>query len=288
MSMPKTIVTHRHPDLDAIMGIWLLTRFDPNHYGNAELAFIPGSTTYQNQVVDSDEEVIHEDVGYGKYDHHQEGRYGTCAAELIWQDLITEGLASPTDQALKAMVEHTRAIDLFEDCVWPEAREARFAFSLSEIIPALHRLQKYDDEAVVQMSLVQLDGVYQKLKDWYQSQRGMKTGIEFQSRWGRGIAVENGADDLHKVAQRAGYEIVVVGDLKRGYLGIKTKPGNKESLRALYDKIMTLENSDEWFYHNSGQMLLYGSDKGSRPAEPPKLTVSQVVKLIQELSKGRR
>lgn len=281
--MPKTIVTHQHPDLDAIMSVWLLVRFDQPRYGDAEIAFVPGSTTYKREPVDSDEEVVHVDVGFGRFDHHQEGRYGTCASELVRRSLVEEGLVEASDEALRAMIEHAKAIDLFEDRGWSEATETRFAFSLSEIIPALHRLQVHDNEAVTRMVMVQLDGVYQRLKGWYKAKEEIATGEEFESKWGKGIAVEGAADDVHKIAQRMGYEIVVVGDKERGYLGIKIAPNNKEKLTDLYAKIAELDGQSKWFYHNSGQMLLHGSDKGKKP-EPTKLSVKQVVELIRELS----
>lgn len=277
------IVTHQHPDLDAIMSVWLLIRHDQSRYGDAKLAFVPGSTTYKNLPVDSNHEIVHVDVGFGKYDHHQEGAYGTCASEQVWRDLVEQGLVKPSDEALKAMVEHAKSIDLFEDREWPEADLPRFAFTLSEIIPALHRLQIHDNEAVVRMIMVQLDGIYQKLKDWYKSKQAIEQGIEFESRWGKGLAIEVGADDVHKVAQRMGYEIVVVGDTGTGYMGIKIEPGVKEKLRPLYDKIAQVDGAEKWFYHNSGQMLLHGSDKGKKPALS-KLSVSEILEMIKELS----
>lgn len=281
--MSKTLVTHRHPDLDAIMSLWLMVRFDQSRYGDAELVFIPASTTYRNEPVDSNEAVIHTDVGMGKYDHHQEGRFGTCASELVWKELVSQGLILPSDEAVKMMVEHAKSIDLFEDCFWEEAKLPRFEFTLSEIIPALHRLQIFDDEAVARMIFVQFDGVYQKLKDWYKAKQEIEGGVEFESIWGKGIAVEAGSDDVHKVAQRMGYKIVVVGDPGTGYLGIKTVPAADRSLKPLYDKIVALDGTEKWFFHNSGQMVLHGSDKGPRQS-PSKLSVEKILDLIGEIS----
>src|SRR3989339_1374448 len=220
--MSKIIVTHVHPDLDAIMSVWLLMRFDQSRYGDAELAFVPAGKTYKNNKVDTDDSIVHVDTGMGKYDHHQPGSYGTCASELILASLLKDGFVKPDDQAIRAMCTHARSIDLFEDCYYPEAREPRYAFTLPEIIPALHRLQIHDNEAVTRIIMVQLDGVYQKLKDWYHAKEEITRGEEFSSVWGKGIAVYAGSDDVHKVAQRAGYEIVVVADPKSGYVGIKT------------------------------------------------------------------
>jgi len=280
--MSKIIVTHVHPDLDAIMSVWLLMRFDQSRYGDAELAFVPAGKTYKNNKVDTDDNIVHVDTGMGKYDHHQPGSYGTCASELILASLLKDGLVKPDDQAIRAMCAHARSIDLFEDCYYPEAREPRYAFTLPEIIPALHRLQIHDNEAVTRIIMVQLDGVYQKLKDWYHAKEEITRGEEFSSVWGKGIAVYAGSDDVHKVAQRAGYEIVVVADPKSGYVGIKTTPAVTRPLQILYDKIIAVDGPEKWFYHNSGHMVLHGSDKGPMPS-PSSLTIEKILEFIEQV-----
>ena len=40
------IVTHIHPDLDAIMSSWLLVRFNQPQFGDAKFEFVPAPTTY--------------------------------------------------------------------------------------------------------------------------------------------------------------------------------------------------------------------------------------------------
>ena len=280
--MPKTIVTHQNPDLDAIMSTWLLLRFDQSRYGDSELVFIPGSTTYKDRPVDEDKDVVHVDVGMGKFDHHQPGVEETCASELVYRSLIEEGLVKPSDEALKSMIKHAKSIDLFYDFDWSEANDPRFSFSLSEIIPALHLLQIHDDEAVLRMTLVQLDGVYQKLKGVYKAREEIEEGVEFQSLWGKGLMVSAGSDSVHKVAQRMGYKIVLVKNENTGYMGVKTAPDVDESLKPLYDKIVEQDEQDRWFYHNSGHMILHGSSKGKKP-EPSKLDARQILDLIKSI-----
>jgi len=279
--MPKVIVTHKNPDLDAIMSAWLLIRFDQSRYGDAAFEFVPGGTTYKNLPVDEDQGVVHVDVGYGKYDHHQAGSYGTCASKLVWEALIKEGLIAPTDMALRQMVEYALAIDLFVDCEWAEAGQARYAFTLSEIVPALHRLQIHDNEAVLRMVLIQLDGVYQRLKDMYKAKEEIAQGIEFASPWGKGLAVESGSDDVHKTAQKMGYKIVVE-KTNKGYVKIKIVPGLNKTLKDLYDKIVAVDGVEKWFYHNSGQMMLNGSSKGPS-VEPSSLTISEILTMINRM-----
>ena len=278
--MSKTIVTHQHPDLDAIMSAWILFRFDQPTYGDAEFAFIPASTTYKNEPVDSNPDVVHVDVGFGRYDHHQPGApTKTCASELVWKDLVLQGKVSSVDASLSEMVHHALEIDLFHDCFWPEAAESRFAFTLSEIIPALHRLQLHDNEAVLRMAFVMLDGVYQRLKDIHKGTEAIAAGRELATAWGKTLVVETGADDVSKIAQKMGYAMVVIHDSEKGYLKIKLRPDVSRNLDPIYDKIQQLE-PERWFYHNSGLMLFSGSDKGAA-RKPTQLTIEDLVKIIK-------
>ena len=281
--MTKMIVTHIHPDLDAIMAAWLLVRFDQSRYGDAKFEFVPAPTTYKNLPPDNDPNIVHVDVGGGKFDHHRPGGFTTCAAKLVFEELVAEKLVSEDDANLKEMVAIALEIDTFQDCYWPGTDSPRMALMLHEIIPALHRLQIHDNEAVLRMVFVYLDGVYQRLKDWEKGKEAVNEGTEFESAWGRGIIVETAADDISKTAQKMGYEIVVISDNQKGFLKIKTAPGVKLPLQALYDKICLRESAERWVYHNSGHMLFSGSDKGMLK-EQTQLKLNDLLEMIKEVS----
>ena len=278
--MPKIVVTHHRPDLDAVMSCWILLRFDAPKYGDAKLVFVDAGKTYKNLPPDDDSNVTHVDVGMGMYDHHQEGRYGTCASRLVWEMLVEEVVVSPLNEELLAMVNHANAIDTFEDCYWQEASDTRFAFALSEVIPALHRLQIHDDEAVVRMCMVYLDGVYQRLKDRSKAIAAIEEGVKFDCIWGKAIVLITGADDASKQAQKMGYDLVVISEPSNRYTAIKTSPKVAYPLRPLYDKIASIENSDKWYYHNSDHMLFNGSRKGG-VFVPTDLTLQELIDLIK-------
>lgn len=260
--MSKLIVTHIHPDLDAIMSSWLLVRFNQPQYGDAKFEFVPAPHTYKDLSPDNDPNVIHVDVGGGKFDHHKAGGFSTCAARLVYDELIALKLVNAEDESLKTLINIAYEVDTFADCYWPGTDHPRMAMMLHEIIPALHRLQTHDNEAVLRMVFVYLDGVYQRLKDWQKGKEAVNEGTEFESAWGKGIIVTTAADDVSKTAQKMGYDIVVISDTNKGYLKIKTAPGVRLPLKAIYDKICLAENPERWVYHNSGHMLFSGSDKG--------------------------
>src|SRR5689334_11369083 len=125
--MSKIIVTHIHPDLDAIMSAWLLVRFNQPQFGDAKFEFVPAPTTYKGLPADNDPNVVHVDVGLGKFDHHQPGKLATCASQLVWEDLVAEKLVSEEDTSLQEMIKIAYEIDTFADCYWPESDNPRMA-----------------------------------------------------------------------------------------------------------------------------------------------------------------
>ena len=281
--MSKTIVTHLHPDLDAIMSAWLLVRFDQPTYGDARFEFVPAPTTYKNQPPESNSEIVHVDTGAGRYDHHKEGGGETCAAKLVYEDLVEQGKITPTDLPVRQMVDFALEIDLFHDYFWPEKEHYRYSFMLHEIIPALHRLQIYDNEAVTRMAFGYLDAVYQRLKDLRRGIEAIEEGEEFSSKWGKGIAVTTGAEDVSKTAQKRGYQLVVTKDYERGFIKIKLSPDSPYNLKPIYDKITERESPDKWVYHHSGFMLFNGSDKGGLKT-PSEMELSEILAIIQSIT----
>jgi hypothetical protein len=266
------------------MSSWLLVRFNQPQYGDARFEFVPAPHTYKNLPPDNDPRVVHLDVGGGKFDHHKPGGFRTCASKLVWEELVAESLISPTDEALKTMVGIALDVDTFQDCYWPGTDNARMALMLHEIIPALHRLQTHDNEAVLRLVFVYLDGVYQRLKDWQKGKEAINEGEEFESAWGKGIIVTTAADDVSKTAQKMGYDIVVISDTSKGHLKIKTAPGVELPLKAIYDKIALREDPERWVYHNSGHMLFSGSDKGEQK-ERTTLHLNDLLEMIKGVSK---
>lgn len=280
--MSKTLVTHTHPDLDAIFSMWLFVRFDQSRYGDAKLAYVAAGETYKGEPVDSNDDVIHVDTGRGAFDHHQPGVLNTCAGKLVYDYLLAGGQAHEDDVALKEMVDFVLDIDHFKDLYWPDSNNSRYAFMLHEIVPALHSLQIYDDEAVTRMIFSYLDATYQKLKEREKGKEILEAGLEFDSKWGKGIAVEGNVDDLSKLGQRMGYQIVVLYNSKKQYMKVKTAPHVSLDLKPLYDKMVELEGPNMWFYHNSGHIMLTGSDKGG-PKAPTKMTLETMLEVIKNI-----
>lgn len=280
--MAKTLVTHKNPDLDAITAMWLFVRFDQSRFGDAHLEFTPAGETYKNQMVDSDPEVVHVDNGRGRFDHHMPGGYETCAAKLVYEHLVAEGLVSPSDRALKEMVTFSLDIDRFVDFSWPEPFATRHSYTLHEVIPALHSLQVMDNEAVARYVFVYLDGVYQRLKQLHDAQDEIVQGTSFEWAMGRGLALNSTNNEVVKTAQKSGYYLVIQRHTENGHMRIKAVPEHGIDLTPLYDKILLSDTPEQWFLHPSCQMLINGWDKAGYK-KPTNLSLDEVVQLVKQV-----
>lgn len=280
--MAKTLVTHKNPDLDAITAMWLFIRFDQSRFGDAHLEFTPAGETYRNQIVDTDPDVVHVDNGKGRFDHHSPGGYETCASKLVYEHLVSDGLVSPTDRALKEMIEFSLDIDRFVDFGWSEPFATRHSYTLHEVIPALHSLQTMDNEAVARYVFVYLDGVYQRLKMLHEAQDEIVQGFSFDWALGKGMALESTNNEVVKTAQKSGYLLVIQRHPEKGHMRIKAVPEHGIDLTPLYDKILLSDTPDQWFLHPSKQMLINGWDKAGHK-KPTNLKLMEMVALCKEV-----
>ncbi len=280
--MTKLIVTHHHPDLDGIAAAWILVRHLPE-FVDPSFAFVPAGQSYRDEPVDSDPDVVHVDTGKGMFDHHDKEREKLSAAELVYRHVLGKRSELAGDEALREMVNFVTDIDHFGEYFWPDPLNSRYSFMLSSIVPSLHLLNLYSPEEVVRMVFVMLDAVYQTLKDTSHAKQEIARGNEFDTVWGKGIAVLSGADTIMKVAQRMGYEVVVRKDPRTGFTKIKSAPKEKIDLRPIYDRIIVLEGDGRWYFHPSGHMLINGTSKNAE-VEPSALTPSDIVKIIEKYS----
>ncbi len=281
--MSKLIVMHHHPDLDAIGAGWLLVRFRESEFGQANFAFVPAGQTYKQTIVDIDPDIVHVDTGGGQFDHHDPKRTELSATLLVYQDLLKRQPHLAEDQALSLLVDFINEIDHFGEYHWPDPLNPRYAFILSNITTSLHALNRFSNEEVVKLVFTYLDASYQYLKDLLRAKTEIAKGQEFQSLWGKSIALESGADSAMKVAQMMGYDLVIRKDPRTGFTKIKTAPKDNLNLKPLYDKILQREEADKWFFHPSGHMLINGSSKNNQ-VKPSQLSLNQIIDIIKNLN----
>ena len=137
----KIIVTHISPDFDGIPAIWLLKRYHPE-FSDARVEFVPaGDNTLNREPVDSDADIVHVDVGGGRFDHHHSDKF-TSGAQLVYEWLVDEGYIDKEDNAIARMVKVITELEIVIEDQPPE--KLRPASRKSPTNPT--SLQKITDE----------------------------------------------------------------------------------------------------------------------------------------------
>lgn len=274
------------PDLDAVSSVWTLKKFDAEHFDEAEVAFVPSGNRIPEAILANKgikpEEVVHVDTGGGRFDHHTEDQAlaDVCAASLCRDYVIEIHPELEDDEALARMSRFAVEIDHFGEINWPDANADRFLYQLDEIIKNLKTVGLSDAE-VVEFSHTALNSVYSAFKIRVAAEEEVDEGQEFDTKWGRGLALLTANDEVIKYAQKRGYTIVVRKDPEMGHIRIKAVPGKKIDLTEIYEKIVELDAKATWFLHPAKTMLLNGSRKHQGQVAS-KLALSQVVEIIKK------
>ena len=281
----KLIVTHMNPDQDAIGSSWLFRRFGGRDFEQASHYFVSAGHKIGADVLEAKEldpeEVVHVDTGMGVFDHHQPDNTKRDSATLrVYEYLIAKHKELADDQALSRLVDFINEVDHFAECYWPEANNDRYVFMLDGILQGLRSGRHFNDHEVLDFGMVCLDGIYNMLKIKISAEHDLDSmGYEFDTPWGKGLAIENQNDDVIEIAQKRGFQVVVRKDAERKHVRIKAAPEKGIDLTPIYRKIQEIDLEGTWFLHPSKQMLLNGSKKSGMHVASP-LTLEQVVELF--------
>ncbi len=283
----KLIVTHHAPDLDAITSVWLLKRFDSQHYADAKVAFVrAGHSIDEKELAKYEveaEDVTHVDTGLGEFDHHQDdrGKQRLSAASLVFEHICKIQPDKKTDEALSYLVEFVTGIDHFEEIFWPEPEHERYDFMIHSLIRGIEYLEPHNDDSQLQFGFTCLDSVYHVLKQHLKAREILhERKEEFTVNNLRCCGIETNNEEVVKVAQKAGFQVVIRKDPDEGHIRIKARPDAEIDLKYLAEAISKIDTEGEWYYHPSGKMLLNGSRKKRHTASP--LSLEQVIKLMKE------
>lgn len=289
MESRPLIVTHHAPDLDAVTAVWLLKRFDAQHFADSKVGFVnPGE---KMDLADAEElgsqlhEIVYVDTGYGQFDHHQPDKamQKICAASLVFDRICELYPDKKEDQALQTIVRFTNQIDHFEEITWPEPQSERNLFMIQELIRGHEYTDPHNDDSQMHFGFQCLDNVYATLTQHYKALEViLAKGKEVPLKEGKALAILTSNDDTIKVAQKQGYIMVARKDPKLGHIRIKVRPDSLLDLTKLYQRVTEVDKKGTWFLHGSNKMLLNGSTK-NRDQKPSPLTLEQIVVLIKEL-----
>lgn len=279
--MSKIIVTHVSPDLDGIPAIWLLKKFHPD-FSNARIELVPaGNHTYNNEPVDSNEDVVHVDVGGGRFDHHHTNEF-TCAAKLVYEWLIKEDYVDRKDEALKRLIDVLVELDHgWDSYKWCEPASDRWEFSVHNVLSGLKIVYPGKSEKHIEWAIDALEAVYAILKSKVAAEKEVESGLKFKTRWGEGVAVSTKNDGVMDVGIKTGYAVVVRKDPKEGYVRITGNNKHNVDLTRAYNEIVKHDKVGNWFLHASKVLLRNGSTRNPT-MKPTKMSLEEVVGIMEK------
>lgn len=306
--MSKIIVTHNSPDLDAVSSSWLIKRFLPG-WEDAEVVTVPAGSRLNTAHASEDviehldgKEVIHVDTGMGPLDHHQTQDNNTCAAERAFQYVLgkSEELKKNKHkaEALRRLVNYVIDDDHFQEVFYPDPTADIYEFSLVSLISGIKNQYPKDDATCLRFGFDLLDVAIHRFESRMWAEEEIKEkGIQFNTKWGKGLAIETLNDEVLKLGQLMGNVITVRKDPKSGTVRIKARPERRISdgekgrseykdievdLTPVHEKLKKLDPEATWYLHVSKRMLLNGSAKNPT-MRGSKLTLPEVVEVLQNL-----
>lgn len=238
----KIIVTHRSPDLDAICSAWLIKRFLAG-WEEAEIKFVPAGSKLEGLYKEyegpiellHDDQVIHVDTGLGPLDHHQTQNNDVCAASRTFEYVKSKHDNSIIEhetktKALGQIVQFTIDEDHFQEVHYNHELARTYNFSLARLIDGFKIIHPKEDSLCINFGMECLDVTVHVLERriWAEDELKEK-GTEFETRFGKAIAVESINDAVLEIAQINGYEIAVRRDPKYGNIRIKARPEKRGS-----------------------------------------------------------
>ncbi len=297
----KIIVAHTSPDMDAITSVWLLKSFFPG-WEKAEVRFVPAGQRMGNLTEDqvakltdpieniSGNEVIQVDTGMGPLDHHQTSDTKVCATsktyDFVKPYIVDKSSTTPEKiEALERIVKYVVDIDHFQEVFRAEPLANYNSFSIVDILEGLKLQKPNDDLYYLTFISLCLDALLHDLENTVWAEAEIKNkGIEFETKYGKGLGLESINDNVVKLAQLMGYILVVRKDPRKGYVRIKTKPdaqGQKGiDLTLVSEQLKKMDPNATWFLHVSKKMLLNGTPKNPK-MRPTKLTLPEIIEVLK-------
>lgn len=306
--MSKIIVTHNSPDLDALTSAWLIKRFLPG-WNDAQVVTVSAGTRINTNRASEDviehlegKEVIHVDTGLGPLDHHETQDDNICAASRTLEYVLKSPDLKGDEhkkESLRRLIEYVIDDDHFQEVFYPDPSSDIYEFSVVSALSGIKVQYPRDDETCLRLGFDLLDAVLHSMENRLWAEEEIKNkGIQFTTRWGKGIAIETQNDEVLKLAQLFGYVIAVRKDPKSKNVRIKARPkkriknhdsgikGEFENvdvdLTPVYEKLKAMDPEASWYLHVSKRMLLNGSSKNPN-MKGTKLSLSEVVEVLQNI-----
>ena len=260
----QTIVGHLHPDLDCLAAIWVLRRWGGMQH--AALRFVPAGSTLDGRPADADPAVVHVDTGGGRFDHHRNNDLALSAAELVRRAV------APDDVVLIRLIRSVTQIDHAQ-------LDIPRVFNVNDLILGYHAIYPDRPDAVVLAMSQNFDAWYAYETRQLRLEAAFARRIEFDTPWGRGIAMESDDGGSSRLAFGDGAVLYVYRDA-RGHTGIAARSRSQVDLTPVYQDLRRLDPGADWYLHPSKRLLLCGTAKA--PARvPSRLTLDQIIGVLR-------
>lgn len=227
-------------------------------------------------------EILHVDTGGGEFDHHQTNSLEVCAATLVLDYLIAHDFVETLHVApLRRLIDVVLEIDHFKEVFWDDAANDRYEFFLESIFEGLKKLWQDQYERLVHFGIDALDGIYNKLQNKVRAEAEIEKGTKLIIGENFScFAGETVNDEVVKLAQKMGFQIVIRKDPRKGYVRIKTIPNGKIDLSSVYSALQKKDPEATWFLHSSKCMILNGSTKNPK-MRPTSLSLTEIIEIIK-------
>ena len=259
-----------------------------------------------------EDEVIHVDTGLGPLDHHQTASDKVCAASLTWEYVkaqsvkrkvqnLREDKKRDREEAIDRMVKVVVDVDHFKEVFWEDTTADYHEFSIGSVLDGLKfakpsqafgsETQARGDKYYMEFIIECLDAILHEFENRIWAEKEItENGIEFATRFGKGMGFETINDSVLKLAQKMGYVVVVRKDPRKGYVRIKALPNKAPragkqidiDLTLAYEKLKKMDPSATWFLHIGKKMLLNGSVKNPK-MRPTSLSLNDIIKVLEKI-----
>ena len=267
------IVTHVRPHLDEIMAVWLIDNYWPEGKG-AKIEFIDNNERPED--VDQDPEVLYVGVGRGRFDEHR-GVEGECAAGLVWAELRERNatLGDEEKKAIDKLVSWVREEDLGLNM-----KEPHREFSVPAVIEGWYLHHNKNSVAAVGLGVRILDALMLTQRNSVRLERDWDKRVEFDSRFGKAVALQTDAERPAEYAYGQGFELAVIMNSSRTYRTIRASAQSDIDLTDVAEEIRRRESKAEWFLHHSKRMLILGGDHDAG-AQPSQLDLPDMIDILK-------
>jgi len=214
-------------------------------------------------------------VGRGQFDEHK-GDLNDCAASLVLAHVKEhDSLEADVVMALQRIVDWV----LLEDTGKLALMEYR-DFCVPSVLRGEYDRAGKDSHAVASIGFAMLDALLHTQLNIIRLERDWEKRIEFESDFGRGIAMETSAHDADVFAYRRGFNLVVTVNVAHNYHSIRANVGSGVDLTPIYEELTRREPDAGWYFHHSKLMLICGGDLAPN-VMPSRFSIDQLIELFK-------